>query len=544
MATLPTASSIVDYLKNKKFPTTSGESLPYYNTRTQIYNSSGLGGTLGDYRGTADQNTQLLKYLQGAESSAGVSLTPENLNSIISASRAGGVAPVGAATALPRAQSVDQYLTPGSPAAVNAAAPAQNAVSTAQAAETAPSVGTNTKAPQDIIDAIYNPLAGRNIADEALASITSSAAYPLQQAEQQAQKDKIKLDAQKQTQDLISSLASKGLYFSGKKDTGLKEVEAQKLSELLGIDRKYALILAQGVESAMQTIVKNAQQGSQTALDTLKAAGFTVLPDGTVAPTLEAQKFQQGQYEFERTSARLDDSAAAKAELDQAKFELSVAKTQAQLEQAAQKIELAQAKYELAVAKSGTGTGSSGIGGGAPGTTVKDAAKKGFTQTLNNAGGINFLKNGQPITFAEWITGSGVNVDDALKNSRDPSDIAFLADYNAGLKGVDAGELTADDFVSFLSGKYPRYMGAVTQTQGGTAAPVPVNYDSMHSLALKGDLDFSQLDTAYQQKVITGDQYKTLNEIQLTNSGLFGVVSGLAKAPQAIDSFFKRLFGG
>ena len=54
MANLNTSTSVVDFLRNQ------GKSSDF-NSRKGIYDTSGLSGAFGDYRGTAEQNTTLLR---------------------------------------------------------------------------------------------------------------------------------------------------------------------------------------------------------------------------------------------------------------------------------------------------------------------------------------------------------------------------------------------------------------------------------------------------------------------------------------------------
>lgn len=58
---LNTATSIVDYLSSQKKPSD-------FNSRKTLYDTSGLSGAFGDYRGTAEQNTTLLKKLSATPS--------------------------------------------------------------------------------------------------------------------------------------------------------------------------------------------------------------------------------------------------------------------------------------------------------------------------------------------------------------------------------------------------------------------------------------------------------------------------------------------
>lgn len=291
MATLQGATSIVDFLKSKNFRPTPGESLPLFEQRKQIFNASGLGSTLGDFRGTAEQNTQLLNFLSNAEKQAGVNLNPGNLTDVISIARGGGAAPAqagGAAT--PRVQSIDEFLTPGSVAARNAAAPPGSA-------SVAPSEVVSDTAPrvdQATLTKLFDPLAGRDIAQEALSAVTGSPTFPLQQEAVEAQKAKIKLGAERETEDFIKNIASRGLFFSGAKKKGVSEIEVDKMADLLDVDRRFALLITQGLETAAQNIAKDAQKGSENAMKALESLGFVVNPlTGAIEPTAQERRFQQ-----------------------------------------------------------------------------------------------------------------------------------------------------------------------------------------------------------------------------------------------------------
>lgn len=69
MATLNTAQSIVDYLRTQNKPSD-------FNSRKTLYDSSGLSGAFGDYRGTAEQNTTLLKKLSSQQQAQQQPLDP------------------------------------------------------------------------------------------------------------------------------------------------------------------------------------------------------------------------------------------------------------------------------------------------------------------------------------------------------------------------------------------------------------------------------------------------------------------------------------
>jgi len=167
---------------------------------------------------------------------------------------------------------------------------------------------------------------------------------------QEAQKEAIRLGSQRQKESFITDIASKGLFFSGKKTKGLKIIEADQLSNVLGIDRKFALLIAQGLETATQEIVKEAQKGRTEALDSLEALGFAIV-GGKVVPTLQARKAQaQEERLFEQEQERTrqfnitQERLKAQAEVAQAQqaFNQSITLDQRRIAQA--NLEIAQAR--------------------------------------------------------------------------------------------------------------------------------------------------------------------------------------------------------
>ena len=142
----------------------------------------------------------------------------------------------------------------------------------------------------------------------------------------EAEKAELQLKGQQKKESLISDLARKGLFFSGKKDTGLQRIDAETLSKTFGVDRKFALLMASGLEAASQKIMKEAQKGNQDAQEALKALGYVAVPDGeggySILPSFEAQKYAQ-------TEERLLSSQDAQ----QRRFEETQASTQARFEQ-------------------------------------------------------------------------------------------------------------------------------------------------------------------------------------------------------------------
>ena len=267
---LNTATSIVDYLKSRGFQAKPGEKFPFFEQRGQLYESLGLGSSLGEFRGSGEQNTALLNLLTQSERNVGVSVTPEN---IFNVARTGNK-PIGAADIVSGAGGTTGTSSPTGPAL-----------------------------PAGIGD-LFKTLSPQQIADEALKRFTGSSTFALQKEGVESEKAALQLKAQADTEQLISSLAAKGLTFSGIRSKGEASVGTDKLAGLLGIDRKFAMIIAKGLESSAQEVAKEAQQGSQEALRALEKLGYTVNPlTNRIEPTLEAKRLELSEKSGERAEA-------------------------------------------------------------------------------------------------------------------------------------------------------------------------------------------------------------------------------------------------
>lgn len=538
MATLNTASSVVDFLRGRGFNTTPGETLPLYNTRKQLYENLGLNSTLGDYRGSATQNPALLNSLSKLESQFGVSITPDNLTKMIEAARGGAATPAAPEIPPPAPVTPRQTSTTGAGSTDVGTAVAQ------------PAPEEDFTVPPEIqsrIDSILNPLAGRDLAQEAIDKFTGSPTFPLEQEKAGAQKAAIQLGAQRDTESFIKNIASRGLIFSGAKNVGINNIEVDKMAKLLNIDRNFAMMVTQGLQSAAQDIAKEAQKGSTDAINALEKLGFGLNPlTGAIESTLAA-----------RNAAATDRRAAESAAAQEARFQ----QTEARLSQSANRPieidtftdasgnrittfmdpstgELYQENLGQAgrAGSTGTGTGSSG----SVGTTIKDAEKKGFTRGTLPNGGIDFKIGGKTVQMDEWLRQSGVSIEDALKGSTQPGDIQFLADYKAGIKAIENGEATAEEIFSGLRQIHPYYTGGFTQQAASSESQQtpeqPTTFSTLYQQAQKGQLDVSKLSGVN----LTSDQISALYQTNSLHSGVPGLTSKIANVG---NNFFSRLFG-
>ena len=403
------ATSIVDFLKGRGLKPQAGEKFPFYETRGQLFNRLGLGTDLGEFRGTAEQNTALLQNLIGAEKSTGISITPENLFDVAMVGMGGGTAlpgkigetPLdtggmtgggvggttsrggttldkttgggdtkniwGPATAGARqtdpktGQEYEYIITPDQPLGAWSQVGFEEGFTSTGGGEvsggTALDITEGALGGGDASSLLPQIPGAEDVASQALEQVQKGATFPLQVEAAEAQREVIRLSSQRQKESFIQQIASRGLFFSGAKTKGLKTVEADQLSQILGVDRSFALLIAQGLETAAQDIVKEAQKGRTEAIQSLEALGYAINPlTGKVEPTLQAQQAQAqeqrlaaGQEEQVRQFEVTQERLAAQQELNIAKEEFDQAISidqrriaQATLEQAERRLQLAE----------------------------------------------------------------------------------------------------------------------------------------------------------------------------------------------------------
>lgn len=247
---------IVNLLKNAGIEDVPGEKFPLFDFRKGLFGQLGLEDKLGEFRGSAEQNAALFNVISGTAQRAGVGVTQSNLQSIISMAREGTPA-------------TDTLQT--TPGGVPTGAEIPESIrGLAEAA-----LGFGAEAPSS-----------EDIANAAIQQFTGTTSFALQQEATGAQKEAIKLGAERDTQQFIREIASRGLFFSGARKAGVSSIETNKLADLLGIDRKFAKIIATGLEASAQTLAKEAQKelktGRTEATKALGELGFIVTPDGSI----------------------------------------------------------------------------------------------------------------------------------------------------------------------------------------------------------------------------------------------------------------------
>ena len=258
-------TSVVDFLKSRGINPTQGERFPLFETRKKLFGDLGLETSLGTFQGTAEQNTSLLNKLIQSERDLGVSLSATNLMDFVKTS-----APVPSAEA-------------GASDVINTAGEQPDQTT---ASDLVPTEGASAA---DFLPEDPDPTEQAKQAEE---DFLGSTGFAFAQEEAAASKEALRIKGQKDTENLIQDLASKGLAFSGIRDKEVTAQEELNLSAQLGVDRRFARMIAIGIQKTASDLAKDASKGKQEALDALKDLGYTVV-NGQLVLTASEQRAQQ-----------------------------------------------------------------------------------------------------------------------------------------------------------------------------------------------------------------------------------------------------------
>ena len=307
------------YLISKGITPTQGDKFPLFDVRKDLYNKLGLTDQLGSFIGSGTQNYSMLNQLQKVEKDTGVNINPNNLNNMTSIGQQ-TLAKSGISAPLGSAEATQQLLARGQ-ALLGQTPPSQLPQQQPQIQPTVAPTATPEVTATNIAGGLAGTSAegllpeiptGGDLASQALEQVQNSATFSLQMEAQEAQKSAVQLGAQRQTQDFIKNIASRGLFFSGAKSEGVSNIEVDKLANLLNIDRSFAMLMAQGLETAAQDIAKEAAKGRTEAIDALATLGYAINPlTGKVEATLQAQQ-QQATQQYQQKQLQLQQQQANK----------------------------------------------------------------------------------------------------------------------------------------------------------------------------------------------------------------------------------------
>lgn len=297
MAT-PNAQSVVDFLKQRGFVPEQGERFPLFEQRKRLFGQLGLESESNEFRGTAKENLSLLNRLSESEREAGIGITPQNIVDVTRAQP----------TQVPPPPSINQQGTATG--------------------------GTIEAEPTDLVPDRLRGLITQaqggggelptteEVAGEALERFTGGTEFAFAQEEAQAGKAAVRLTAERETQSFIKSIASRGLFFSGARKEGVSTIEVDKLASLLGIDRKFAKIVATGLQNSAQDLVKEAKAELKTGRDDAKQAlgqlGFVLTPEGQLVQKPTEVRAEAAAVRAEEAGVRAETSAE-RAEIERTK---------------------------------------------------------------------------------------------------------------------------------------------------------------------------------------------------------------------------------
>jgi hypothetical protein len=306
--------SIVDYLKNKGVPSD-------FDYRKRLFESLGLNPKNGtEFRGYAEENLALLNYLSKAEKNSGVSLSLNNMGDILSIAQKDSSINTNSSNQPQQSNNSDEKFT----------APPGYSMEYLSGDDKSSSSNNieGMELPSSILEMLYGKqYSADELSQMALDKFTGSATYGLKQEESESNKAALQLQAQADKESFIKKIASQGLIFSGAKKTGLASIDADAIAKQFGIDRKFALYVAQGLESAAQDIAKEASKGNADALASLRSLGYDVNPlTGRIEQTQTAKNASATQARFEETQKRLETNTAETQRIAQERLDISKAK--------------------------------------------------------------------------------------------------------------------------------------------------------------------------------------------------------------------------
>lgn len=295
MALLNVNNSIVDYLKSQKQDSS-------YSARTKLYGSSDLGNRLGDYVGSAQQNTALLNYLK-KQSQPEVAQAPDTG----AAGAQNYLNEQGSAT--PNANVIN-YLTtkygrtPTTAELTEYFRPKTQEEQTGLPADfmTAEQVYQKQLSEGYFDEEKQSQIRAQQEADK-LAQIKSTPEYQLQEEEANAQRKALETSLQQSKETTQKTYESRGIASSGLKAKEISDTEAEASAKQLGIDRGLAKIVLQAIREGQQEEASRAEEELKAQTEALKSAGYTSI-GGKLYPTLEREKYETSQNKEQQPELR------------------------------------------------------------------------------------------------------------------------------------------------------------------------------------------------------------------------------------------------
>lgn len=258
---LPSTSSIVDFLKAQGMDSS-------FQARKAMYEKLGLTDRLGDFVGSAQQNTRLLDILKNQGTTAAQPQTAPEVKDANTKATTG----VSASDLFPGLFS---------------------------------SNSTATKSEAELVNDWLTSPEGKLFLDKQ--NLTAKSEL----AKAEATKQELEAKYAQEKTSLENKLADNGLAFSGIRGTEVKALADALAASTLGVDRELAsnllnanLDLREAILKGVADLAKNADAGRKEAIQQLNAIGYAVI-DGKLVPTLAAQSAARAETSLQLSEKRL-----------------------------------------------------------------------------------------------------------------------------------------------------------------------------------------------------------------------------------------------
>jgi len=310
MPTLNTATSIVDYLKSQGKPTD-------FNSRKALYESSGLSGAFGDYRGTAEQNTTLLRKISVPAQTKTQLAEPEIQNGPTTSITEPTPREVITDTTPQTSQNIYDLLfeqeRKNVQPEISEATTALEATTTRGAEGLGRDVATLKRTAQEGVTSLEQK---GTQAKERVAESAAGFGGAFSGSTKKSQAEIAQEVATKQ-QSIKTKLGDQlyGAFTDFERNYGTKFLESLSIPEAEQFTKLPAPVRGIVMQNYQEAITKAEEKAQKTALSTLEKLGFAVV-GGQIVPSFEREKFEQEETrrkdEFAITEARRQEDAEAR----------------------------------------------------------------------------------------------------------------------------------------------------------------------------------------------------------------------------------------
>lgn len=281
---LSTTTSVVDFLKSKGQQSS-------FAARRKLFNEKGFNTRLGEFTGARNQNLALLRNLQTPPPvDTGAAAALENIARPVTTGPTGVPLPIkGRGT---ETQSVSLPITGERPDAPPV--PLAEPTFTQQIEERVPQAGEQFQ-----LTDIPTPTAPS--AGDILTRARGETGVQLAEEEARTAKNRIQEEVQPAIEDVRADFATRGLVFSGARNTAEQEVRDQAIADKFDVDLKFAKILGTAIDRAatdlgkeIEEVIDDAKAKREDEVAFLADLGLAVNPQtGELFQTLASLREQR-----------------------------------------------------------------------------------------------------------------------------------------------------------------------------------------------------------------------------------------------------------